>query len=95
VSSRKRRAWSVAQLWGVAAGLVGLVAFGFVVGLGTSAQIGDPSLCSYRGDCVRTVTSSTAMVLGILGLIIVVPVVVTRCVSTRLRRRSRASSERP
>lgn len=79
---------------GVTAGLAGLVAFGFVIGLGTSAQSGDPSLCSYRGDCARTVTSSIAMFVGLIGLMIVVPVVGTRWVASRLRGRSQASSER-
>ena len=91
----KRPAWSAARLLGVAAGLAGLVVFGFMVGLGTSAQIGDPSLCSYRGDCARTVTSSISMMVGLFGLMIVLPVVVTRWVSSRLVRRRRASSGGP
>jgi hypothetical protein len=73
-------------MWAVAAGLVGLVAFGVVIGLGTSAQIGDPGLCSYRGDCARTITSSISMTVGLLGLIVVVPVACARWVAARLRR---------
>lgn len=82
-------------MWAVAAGLVGLVACGVLIGLGTSAQIGDPSLCSYRGDCARTMASEVATIVGLFGLIIVVPVAAARWLASRLNRSDRRPSSRP